>query len=125
MKIATNQERLNELFDADPRNDTAIAADLGVSKQTVSAWRKGIRSPKKPMLIAISNKYNVSIEWLMGFDVERNANEDRNSSIQIVVPDNQRFVKLLDYMPQEDYLMVLSAFEKADQRMRLAEGENK
>ena len=65
------------------------------------------------------------IEWLMGFDVERNANEDRNSSIQIVVPDNQRFVKLLDYMPQEDYLMVLSAFEKADQRMRLAEGENK
>ena len=71
MKIATNQQRLNELFDADPRNDTAIAEELGVSKQTISAWRKGIRSPKKHMLVRISIQYNVSLEWLMGFDVER------------------------------------------------------
>jgi hypothetical protein len=31
----------------------------------------------------------------------------------------------LEYMPQEDYLMVLAAFEKADKRMREAEGEDK
>ena len=73
MKVATNQERLIELFDADPRNDSAIAADLGVSKQTISAWRNGTRSPKKPMLIEICRKFNVSIEWLMGFDVEKDA----------------------------------------------------
>ena len=46
MKVTTNQERLNELFDNDPRNDTAIADALGVSKQTVSMWRHGTRSPK-------------------------------------------------------------------------------
>ena len=71
MKVATNQERLIELFDADPRSDSAIAEALGVSKQTISAWKKGIRSPKKPMLLHICEVYNVSIEWLMGFDVER------------------------------------------------------
>ena len=71
MKVATNQERLNELFDADPRNDTAIAEALGVSKQTVSMWRHGTRSPKKSVLIKISELYDVSIEWLMGFDVEK------------------------------------------------------
>ena len=54
MKIATSQERLIQLFDSDPRNDTAIADALGVSKQTVSMWRHGTRSPKKSVLIHIS-----------------------------------------------------------------------
>ena len=42
MKIASSEERLNELFSADPRSDSAIAAELDVSKQALSAWRKGI-----------------------------------------------------------------------------------
>ena len=71
MKIATNQQRLIELFDADPRNDTAIAEQLHVSKQALSSWRNGVRSPKKTVLIEIARMYNVSLEWLMGFDVPK------------------------------------------------------
>ena len=71
MKIATNQERLIELFNADPRNDTAIASELNVSKQALSAWRKGTRSPKKTVRVEIAKMYNVSLEWLMGFDVPK------------------------------------------------------
>lgn len=73
MKVTTNQDRLIELFDSDPRNDTAIATQLNVSKQALSAWRKGTRSPKKSVLVDIANLYGVSIEWLMGFDVPKNA----------------------------------------------------
>lgn len=125
MKVATNQERLIELFDADPRNDSAIAADLGVSKQTISAWRNGTRSPKKPMLIEICRKFNVSIEWLMGFDVEKSPSGGRGvveRKIPIVVPDNERFVRLIHYMPVEEYQMVMEAFERAEKRMKEAEG---
>lgn len=68
MKVATNQERLNELFDSDPRNDTAIAEALGVSKQAISAWKTGVRSPGKKMLFKISETFDVSLEWLMGYD---------------------------------------------------------
>ena len=68
-KIATNQERLNELFNADPRSDSAIADNHGVSKQTISAWRNGSRSPKKTMVKVIAEKYNVSEEWLYGWDL--------------------------------------------------------
>ena len=71
MKVANSTERLNELFDADPRNDTEIAEKLNVSKQTVCSWRNGRRSPKKSVLIKIAELYGVSIEWLMGFDVDR------------------------------------------------------
>lgn len=68
MKVATNQERLKELFDADPRSDTAIAEALGISKQALSAWKNGTRSPGKKMLFKISETFNVSLEWLMGYD---------------------------------------------------------
>lgn len=68
-KIATNQERLNQLFDADPRNDTGIGDLLGVSKQTISAWRNGSRSPKKSMITKIAKIYSVTEEWLMGWDL--------------------------------------------------------
>lgn len=67
-KVATSQERLNELFDADPRSDTAIAESLGISKQALSAWRNGTRSPGKNVLIKISETFDVSLEWLMGYN---------------------------------------------------------
>ena len=115
MKVATNQERLNELFDGDPRNDTAIAKALGVSKQTVSMWRHGARSPKKTVLIQIANEYNVSIEWLMGFDVERNGSAHFHP---IVIPDSENFRKLMMEMSPEDYRIVMEAFERTEKRMK-------
>lgn len=110
MKITTSQERIAELFDSDPRNDTTIARELGVSKQAVSAWRNGIRSPKKPVLVKIAEKYNVSIEWLMGFDVDRN--------IVRTVPEPDIYTKLIMNMSPEDYYTVLKIFEKTEINMR-------
>lgn len=113
MKVATNQERLNELFDADPRNDTAIAAALGVSKQTISMWRHGTRSPKKSVLIHICKVYNVSIEWLMGFDVDKSL-----SGSPIVIPDSEKFRKVMAYMSPDDYHLVMEAYERTYNKMK-------
>lgn len=68
-RVSTNQVRLNQLFDADPRNDSAIGEALGVSKQTISAWRNGTRSPKRSMLTKIAQLYHTSEEWLLGWDM--------------------------------------------------------
>lgn len=68
-RVSTNQSRLNQLFDADPRNDSAIGEALGVSKQTISAWRNGTRSPKRSMLTKIAQLYHTTEEWLLGWDV--------------------------------------------------------
>ena len=114
MKVATSVERLNDLFDVDPRNDSAIAEDLNVSKQTLSAWRKGRRSPKKSVLIKISELYNVSIEWLLGFDVEK----VMDSSRSIIIPDTDLFRKLLLHMTPEDYKTVMEIFERTNIRMK-------
>ena len=63
------QTRFNELLASFKGNDTDAANLLGVTKQAVSNWRNGTRSPRKDTIIDIARKFNVSIEWLMGFDV--------------------------------------------------------
>ena len=107
MKVATNQDRLNELFDSDPRNDTAIAVDLGVSKQTISAWRNGTRSPKKPMLLRIAEKYHVSLEWLMGFEEEVGIDLQLFGSNDIQTEEARILAKGVDRLSPEERKQML------------------
>lgn len=113
MKITTSTERLRELFSADPRSDTAIAADLGVSKQAVSSWRTGVRSPKKTILIKISEIYQVSIEWLMGFDVEKDMNH-----VPSVLQDSNKVMQVIMRMPPDDYQMVWAAIDRTYKKLK-------
>lgn len=70
-KVNTFQERFAELCESNPANDTALANALHVSKQTISAWKIGTRSPRQPLVIDIANYFRVSVSWLMGFDVKK------------------------------------------------------
>ena len=109
MKITSSEERLNELFSADPRSDSAIAADLDVSKQALSAWRKGIRSPKKTVLLKIAQIYNVSIDWLMGFDVPK-IEENIQTGYQPETIEAKILANGIDKLPQEQRERALAMF---------------
>jgi len=110
MKVATSQERISSLLDNDPRSDTEIGKQFGVSKQAVSSWRTGSRSPKKSVLEKIAQVYNVSLDWLMGFDVERNNTRK--------APDANIYLKLILGMTPEDYYTVMKIFEKTELAMK-------
>ena len=71
LKVSTFQERITELVNSSGRTQTAIAAEFGVSKQTISAWVTGQNSPRMPIVFALSYYFDVSFEWLMGFDVDK------------------------------------------------------
>lgn len=64
--MATFRDRFNELCEGFPNSDTTLASSIGVSKQTISAWRLGERSPKKPTIAIIAQFFDVSIAWLCG-----------------------------------------------------------
>lgn len=113
MKIFTSTERLNQLFDSDPRNDSALAKAIGVSKQTISMWRHGTRSPKKSVMIRISEIFGVSIEWLMGFDVDKNM-----SRIPVALQDSSKVMQVIMKMPPEDYQMVWEAIDRNYKRLK-------
>ena len=65
----TFTERFNTLLGNYHGSQNDLAQALNVSKQTISAWSNGNRSPKRPVIEAIARYFNVCIPWLMGLDV--------------------------------------------------------
>lgn len=63
------KDRLTDLCDRSALTDSEIAKGLEVSKQTLSAWKCGTRSPKRPTIETIARYFSVPVDWLMGFDV--------------------------------------------------------
>jgi len=123
LKVSCFKDRFQELFAESEKTNMDLGKDLHVSNQTISAWKLGVRSPKEPTVIAIAAFFNVSPQWLLGFDVQKepyNPISDalKNQRTPVVVPDSKEFLKLIHYMPQEDYIMVMEAFERASERMK-------
>lgn len=67
--IADFSERFSELVVG--KTFSQVGAEIGLSKQTVSAYVHGIRNAKKPTIMAISNQYKINPLWLMGYDVDK------------------------------------------------------
>ena len=76
--------RFNDLVNSFSGNDTELADALGVSKQTISAWKNGIRNPKRPVIRTIAEYFGVSIPWLMGLS------DDRHDTYVRPLPSNLR-----------------------------------
>ena len=71
LKVATFRERITELVEASEKSQSDIAADFGISKQTLSAWITGQNSPRLPTVSALASYFGVTIPWLNGFDVPK------------------------------------------------------
>ena len=61
--------RLNEALNG--MSQAELADKIGISKQAISTYINGTRSPKQPTIEAICRALNVSPAWLLGYDVEK------------------------------------------------------
>ena len=61
-------ERMKELREANHWEQTALAAKLGVSKQSVSNWENNNILPSIEMLLKICNVFSTSADYLLGLD---------------------------------------------------------
>jgi len=84
--MADFTSRFIELTSRYSGSDTDLGNALGVSKQTISAWKTGKRFPKQPAVRSIASFFGVSIPWLMGITDEEgkpslsgSASSDRGS----------------------------------------------
>ena len=60
-------ERMREIKKISGLNQTEIANRLGISPSTLSYYFKD-REPSYDLLMKIARKFNVSVNWLIGFD---------------------------------------------------------
>ena len=72
-KVSTFRDRIIELFNDSGKNNTELAEELHVSNQTISAWKSGKRSPIEPTIMMIADHFGVQVDWLFGFDVEKDS----------------------------------------------------
>lgn len=64
----TFHERISSLVNESNKSLTDISNDLGIAKQTLSAWCTGQRKPKPITLSHVANYFHTTVAWLMGED---------------------------------------------------------
>ena len=60
------QERLKQIRIANELTLERFGKLFGIANQSVSKWEKGINLPSINLLVAISEHFNVSIDYLLG-----------------------------------------------------------
>ena len=83
-------KRLRELrLETLNMNQREFAKLLGISQPSLSAYESGRNKPTIDSVINISDKCNVSIDWLCGRDIKpRNIEVEAYSSVEKDAPEN-------------------------------------
>lgn len=76
-------------------NQEYVANKLGVTKQTISNWEKGKRTPDIDSLVKLANLYEVTLDTLTGSD-KRNENIELLNIISNMNDDKRN--KLLNFL---------------------------
>ena len=118
LKVSTFRQRFSDLVDDSGKNTIELGKELHVSNQTISAWKNGSRSPKEPTIIAIAEHFGVNVEWLMGFDVEKEAPDRGGYKLPSFFSDRQKMVKFMQAMPFEDYKEFIDILRRAEQKLK-------
>ncbi len=94
MKLVSNfNERFKEAFEN--RSVTEFAAEIGVSKQTISAYLNSSRKPKRIVAEKIAQHLNVSPVWLLGYDAPKAMKEpatETGDGLDVKLSDNDKII---------------------------------
>ena len=119
--MADFNSRFNEIIVRHSGNDQSLASAIGVSKQSISAWRTGTRNPKRPHIVAIAHYFNVSIPWLMGFTDDEHSPDDTLSVISDNLGSDSPTAKKLHEIKEKYKSPMIEEMTHAMQRMTLKE----
>jgi len=72
IKTKTLGERMKEARDDKKCSLQDISNVVEISKQALSRYEHNKISPKKPTIDSLARYFNVSVTWLMGYDVDKN-----------------------------------------------------
>ena len=108
------QERLKKLRQESGLKQIELAEKIGVSKNTVSVWERGLQIPEQKALRKLSDFFGVSVAYIAGHSYQRNGEE--------IIDDTAVWLE------QDDYLE--NMFEKVlrlsdDSRLIIREAVNK
>lgn len=86
-------ERIQRLRKSKGLSQEQLAQILRVSRQTISKWESDINHPELEKLKEISAYFQVSIDELLGLEVEKRQNNEQSSSVQAIT--GKKFYRIL------------------------------
>lgn len=102
--------RIKELRLAAGKSQAELADIVGVNKQAISQYERGVRYPRPEIMEALTDYFNVSTEYLMG---------KTEVSPLLITPDERRFLdayrRLGDYGRKVIEKMAATLAEESDQ----------
>lgn len=67
MSFSNFAKRVKELRKEQKITQDTLAVDIGVTKETVSVWERGLRVAEQNTINKLAEYFNVSVAYLMGF----------------------------------------------------------
>lgn len=95
-------QNLKALRDSLNMTQEEFGKSVGLAKSTYNNYETGVREPKSDFWIAIAQKYNVSIDYLMGLENLQNENQPAPTNGDGLTEDDKRIIELLHQLTPEN-----------------------
>lgn len=111
----TLYERIRELRIKAGMSQDELAHAMGYKDRSmITKIESGKVDISQKKIVAFANILHTTTGYLMGIE-ESQPSERR---IPIVVPNSEQFVQIVHYMSNDDYVMVMDAFERTYKKMK-------
>ena len=95
-------QNLKALRDSLNMTQEEFGKSIGLAKSTYNNYETGVREPKSDFWIAIAQKSNVSIDYLMGIETPQNENQPAPTNGDELAEEDQRIIELLHQLTPEN-----------------------
>jgi transcriptional regulator with XRE-family HTH domain len=95
-------QNLKALRDSLNMTQEEFGKSIGLAKSTYNNYETGVREPKSDFWIAIAQKYNVSIDYLMGLENPQNEAQPAPTNGDGLSEEDKRIIELLHQLTPEN-----------------------
>ena len=107
-------KRVTELRKRRTLTQKALAEELGVTKNTVSAWERDVRKPDYETLAKLCSYFNVNMSYLLGEDKEQPDDETAARwALEDLVEVSEPLIQMYMQLSDEARLMINSSIVAA------------
>lgn len=113
--MATFSTRIKEERTKKGLSQPQLAEDLGLTKQTISLWERGVRRPDFETMEKVADYFGVSLGYLIGSTDDPTVSEpDPNAAMEDeVIHEIESLATLLSQLSEESRRIVAAAIREA------------
>ncbi len=86
-------ERIKELREQKKWSQEELATKLGITQDSISLWEKNKRTPNTQYIIALCNIFEVSCDYILGYENEENVKKYSYPQSTILTNEELQLIK--------------------------------